>query len=464
LSDSPLGGASFGEGAVPGRLAGEDFTHFDTAIDKLPRRRVGFYPTPFHALPNVSDMYGINFFLKREDLAGPSAISGSKTRLAEFILGRALEEGVTHLITQGAYLTNSGLQFAAACLSARITPILVLTRNVPRHGELGEPRGNYLLNQTMGVETHVINVSGTAWTDPEAAARVADTIEDRKAELEAQGHKVLVVGTGGAHPDGFIAHALAFREMLEQSTAAGVELDFIYHTIGTGTALPGMLAAKLSLGHPVKFRSIAINGYNDDDWMNPAVIVERTKAVLTTLDAPAPDDAAIRAEIDIDQRFHRRGLRRPHHREHRRHPRTCPGRRRLCRPRLHRQGLGRAPPPRPQRPHPRRQQRRIPAHRRHRQPLRDPRSRRTHHQARRNRCAAIGLDGHVNQSGSKPPLPGQSMRCRLSCDRQASRPVAHQMADMRRTSAVGSQMAICGDRRARLPRPQGRAAAAQQLQ
>ncbi|GAA0594570.1 hypothetical protein GCM10010174_07180 [Kutzneria viridogrisea] len=113
-----------------------DFTQFDTAIDKLPRRRVGFYPTPFHALPNLSAAYGINLFMKREDLAGPSAISGSKTRLAEFILGRAVEEGVTHLITQGAYLTNSGLQFAAACLSARITPILVLTRNVPRHGEL----------------------------------------------------------------------------------------------------------------------------------------------------------------------------------------------------------------------------------------------------------------------------------------------------------------------------------------
>ena len=205
-----------------------DFTRFDTAIGKLPRHRVGFYPTPFHALPNLSQTYGINLFMKREDLAGPSAISGSKTRLAEFILGRAIGEGATHLITQGAYLTNSGLQFAAACLSARITPILVLTRNVPRHGELGEPRGNYLLNQTMGVETHVINVNGTAWTDPQAAARVTGAIEARQAELEAQGHKVLVVGTGGAHPDGFVAHALTFREMLEQSAAAGVELDFIY--------------------------------------------------------------------------------------------------------------------------------------------------------------------------------------------------------------------------------------------
>ncbi|WP_281496796.1 pyridoxal-phosphate dependent enzyme [Ornithinimicrobium sp. F0845] len=88
------------------------------ALDRLPRHRVGFYPTPFHALPNLSRELGINLFMKREDLAGPSAVSGSKTRLAEFILGRALEQGAPHLITKGAYLTNSGLQFAAACLSA----------------------------------------------------------------------------------------------------------------------------------------------------------------------------------------------------------------------------------------------------------------------------------------------------------------------------------------------------------
>lgn len=280
-----------------------DLDSLDLAIGKLPRHRVGFYPTPFHALSNMSEALGINLFMKREDLAGPSAISGSKTRLAEFILGRALEEGATHLITQGAYLTNSGLQFAAACLRARVTPILVLTRNTRRHGKLREARGNYLLNQTMGVETHVIDVNGDIWTDPAAAAQVEDTIARRRAELEAQGSKVEVVGTGGAHRDGFIAHAQTFREMLLQAGEAGVELDFIYHTIGTGTALPGMLAAKLSLDHPVKLRSIAISAYDEDSWINPGIIIERTKAVLETLGAPIPDDATIRAELDIDQRF-----------------------------------------------------------------------------------------------------------------------------------------------------------------
>lgn len=280
-----------------------DTSHITQAIERLPRHKVGFYPTPFHPLTNLSASHNINFFMKREDLAGPSAVSGSKMRLAEFILGRALEQGVTHLITQGAYLTNSGLQFAMASLHAGITPILVLTRNVPRHGELTEYRGNLLLNKTLGVETHIVNVSGNEWSAKEEAARVTAAIQARKEELEAAGHRVLVVGTGGAHPDGYLAHALTFVEMLEQTAATGVELDYVYHTIGTGTALPGLLAAKLALNHAVQIRSIAIQHLNDSDPMNAGVVAERTKAVLETLGAPVPSTEAILAEIDIDQRF-----------------------------------------------------------------------------------------------------------------------------------------------------------------
>jgi 1-aminocyclopropane-1-carboxylate deaminase/D-cysteine desulfhydrase-like pyridoxal-dependent ACC family enzyme len=273
----------------------------DARIAQMPRANIGFYPTPFHALRNLSRRYGVNLFLKREDLAGPGTISGSKTRLAEFILGRALQDGYTHVITQGAYLTNSGLQFAAACRVAGLQPILFLTRDLPRHGELDEYRGNLLLNQAMGVETHLLGTSGAhVWDTPEDGARMQAEIDARRAELEAQGYKVLIVPTGGAHPDGYVAHSLTFKEMLEQSD---VELDFVYHTIGTGTALPGMLAAKLMTNHPVKFRSIAIVAYDDDGWIGPATIVERTKHALAALDAEIPADDVIRAEIDIDQGF-----------------------------------------------------------------------------------------------------------------------------------------------------------------
>jgi hypothetical protein len=98
------------------------------------------------------------------------------------------------------------------------------------------------------------------------ARRIKNAMQARKEELETDGHRALIVPTERAHEDGFVAHALTFTEMLQQSEAAGIDLDFIYHTIGTGAALPGMLAAKLMTGSRTRFRSIAICSYNDGVW------------------------------------------------------------------------------------------------------------------------------------------------------------------------------------------------------
>lgn len=279
------------------------FTELEQLVAKLPRKQIGFYPTPFHKLENLSITHGVNVFMKREDMAGPGTISGSKMRLAEFIVGQALQDGVDTIITQGVYLTNSGMQFVTAARVAGITPILYLTRD-ERQGPVAEYRGNLLLNQIMGVETHYLTTAGGAYWDAEDEKdSIVDVMEAHKAKLEAKGHKVLVVPTGGAHPTGFVAHALTFKEMIEQARAAGVELDYIYHTAGTGTALPGMLAAKLLTGHKVKFRSVSICSYQPDYWMNKNVIVDRVKHIFSVLNVQAPSDDVIYKEIDVDERF-----------------------------------------------------------------------------------------------------------------------------------------------------------------
>ncbi|QXH53908.1 pyridoxal-phosphate dependent enzyme [Pseudomonas fakonensis] len=273
-------------------------------FDTLPRKNVGFYPTPFHKLHNLSRLEGINLFLKREDMAGPGALSGSKMRVAELILGQALKDGVDTIITQGAYLTNSGMQFATAAVVAGITPILFLTRDEPQHGELSEYRGNLLLDKLMGVETHYLAAPGSAYINrPDDKQRVWDAMTARKAELEAQGRKVLIVPTGGAYPTGFAGHVLTFIEMIEQARAAGVELDYIYHTTGTGTALPGMLAAKLLTGHPVKFRSISISNYQPDFWINESIIAERVRHIFETFGIEPPSLETVLSEIEVDNRF-----------------------------------------------------------------------------------------------------------------------------------------------------------------
>lgn len=273
-------------------------------LAKLPRAQIGFYPTPFHQLNNLSKSYGVNLFMKREDLAGPGTISGSKTRLSEFILGQAVKEGYTHVITQGVHVTNSGLQFAAASRVAGLVPILFLTRDVGRHGQLNEYRGNLLLNKIMDVETHYLETSGGGYWEADSDVKmITDAMEACKARLEAEGHRPIIVPTGGAHPLGFVAHALTFAEMLEQFPREGATLDYIYHTTGSGTALPGLLAAKILTGHPVKLRSISICDYKEGGYMSESIIVQRVKSILERLGVAAPPDDAIRAEIDIDQRF-----------------------------------------------------------------------------------------------------------------------------------------------------------------
>lgn len=128
-------------------------------------------------------------------------------------------------------------------------------------------------------------------------------MQTRQANLEAEGHRTLIVPTKGAHPLGFVAHLLTFLEIIEQSEREGVSLDYIYHTAGTDTALPGLLAAKFMTGHPVEFRSIAINSYSNQSHINPSVVVDRVKAILERLGAPVPSDKAIHAEIDVDEKF-----------------------------------------------------------------------------------------------------------------------------------------------------------------
>ncbi|RAR55375.1 D-cysteine desulfhydrase [Paraburkholderia unamae] len=276
----------------------------DDLLGKLPRKRIGFYPTPFHKLENMSRTHGINLFMKREDMAGPGSLSGSKMRVAELIIGQALQDGVDTIITQGAYLTNSGMQFATAARVAGLTPILFLTRDEAQHGKLTDYRGNLLLDKLMDVETHYLVAPGSAYVNrPDDKERVLNAMNARKVELEAQGRKVMIVPTGGAYPTGFAAHVRTFMEMIEQARDAGVELDYIYHTTGTGTALPGMLAAKLLTGHPVKFRSISISHYQPDFWINEAIIAERVKHIFRTFSIEPPSDQAILCEIEVDNRF-----------------------------------------------------------------------------------------------------------------------------------------------------------------
>lgn len=274
----------------------------EAIVKTLPRKSIGFYPTPFHKAENISKKYGVDIYLKREDLSGPSAIGGSKIRLAEFIVGEALRDGVTHILTVGAYLSNSAAQIAAAALQSGITPILFLYDTMAE-GYPSTWRGNLLLSKIMGIEVHCFprkpeESQEKVWEDT-----LYPAVSKRTAELEALGHKVLYAPAGATHPASFPAHLLTFKEIADQSRTLKFEPRYIYHTTGTGGVLPAFAAARLLTNASCSIRSIAISSYRPDNFINHSIIVDRVREIFSVLGRSPPSDNAILEELDIDQRF-----------------------------------------------------------------------------------------------------------------------------------------------------------------
>lgn len=125
-------------------------------LEKLPRARLGFFPTPLTRLDRMSDLMGVNLYIKRDDFTGINLFGGNKVRKLEYLLGQAQASGATHVITYGATQSNHAMETATACRRLGIEPILYLTAVVPSKAD--ELRANLLLDHLLGAEIHIIPI------------------------------------------------------------------------------------------------------------------------------------------------------------------------------------------------------------------------------------------------------------------------------------------------------------------
>lgn len=268
----------------------------------IPRKNICFLPTPLHKLENISRIYGVDIYMKRDDLTGPNPFGGNKTRKLEFIIASALQENIEYIISSGGYQSNSSMQLVAFCRIFGIKPILYLA-DVINQGVPDEYKGNLLLNKIMGSE---INFVLKDYEGPDISPlwdKMKYLCDIRKKELQNKGYKVRVLPSGVVDPEGLISYVLAFKEVFEQGERNGLLFDHLYHTTGTGGSLPGLIAGKIMLDSDVKITSIACNPYGPDDICNEDIIFERTETVFKQLNVEIPDRSKILNEIHIDQNY-----------------------------------------------------------------------------------------------------------------------------------------------------------------
>ncbi|NMO92091.1 1-aminocyclopropane-1-carboxylate deaminase/D-cysteine desulfhydrase [Actinomycetospora sp. TBRC 11914] len=172
-----------------------------------PRVRLATLPTPLQPAPRLSEVAGVEIWLKRDDLTG-LGLGGNKVRGLEYLLGDALARGCDHLVTGGGPGSNWAMLAALAARRHGLRATLVC------YGDEVPAVGNAALA--------VLAEARLRFTGDPDRASVDRVVEAVAAELRAAGERPLALGRGGATPVGALGYATAAVELAGQLAATGV--------------------------------------------------------------------------------------------------------------------------------------------------------------------------------------------------------------------------------------------------
>lgn len=218
-------------------------------LDTAPRIKLAHLPTPIEAMPRVSKAAGgPQFFVKRDDCTG-LAFGGNKVRKIEFLLGEALEQGATTIVTMGTVQSNHLPLTAAAACRLGLKCELVLEHRVAIETRRYHESGNVMLNELYGAGSRVVPESEDAMAVTEAIAR----------EARRRGETPYVIPRGGSTPTGALGYVACAAEIIEQSEREGYCFDFIVHATGSAATQAGLLVGLRLMGNKMPVIGIGVN-------------------------------------------------------------------------------------------------------------------------------------------------------------------------------------------------------------
>jgi D-cysteine desulfhydrase family pyridoxal phosphate-dependent enzyme len=251
-----------------------------------PRFALGHWPTPLEPCHRLRKTVGGPLvWLKRDDCSG-LAVGGNKTRKLEYLLGRAIADGCSGVVTFGALQSNHARQTAAACAKAGMSCDLVLTRAVDRSDEHYLRSGNLLLDQVLGATLHVVD-------DPDAAfVRFAELLDAAQAE----GRSLYGIVPGGSDPVGTLGYVQGALELAEQARAHGIQPRQVVVAASTAGTAAGLTLGSQLAGWDVSIEAACVYHGADE---TEAELVGLLAATADALDMAAEpqrcriDDSAL---------------------------------------------------------------------------------------------------------------------------------------------------------------------------
>jgi D-cysteine desulfhydrase len=212
-------------------------------IDRMPRARIGYLPTPLVELKRFPDILkGPRIFMKRDDLTG-LGLGGNKVRKLEFLLGEALSQGCDAVITGGAVQSNHCRQTAAGAAAVGLECHLALGGEEPKLAD-----GNLLLDYLFGATVH--------WCGEQ---RKGERIPEIAEKLRSQGRKPYIIPYGGSNTVGAMGFVAAVSELKAQLAVSNIKVDHVVFASSSGGTHAGITVGIDFYGLPMKAIGIGID-------------------------------------------------------------------------------------------------------------------------------------------------------------------------------------------------------------
>ena len=215
-------------------------------INKIPKVKLAFLPTPLEYLPNISKDLEINLYIKRDDCTA-LAFGGNKTRHLEFIMAKAVSGDYDCILTGAGSQSNWCRQTVAAANKLNLETFLVLM-----HGIKGNKmQGNFLLYNILGANVDIV--------EGENIEDIPGHLDKKYEDLIKQGRKPLLIKGGFDADDTVLAgisYANAMAEIDVQMRSNNFMADHLILTATNMTQAGCDLGSKI-LGWPTCIHGIS---------------------------------------------------------------------------------------------------------------------------------------------------------------------------------------------------------------
>ena len=261
-------------------------------LEKFPRHRLTFGPTPIEKLERLTKHLGgrVDVYAKRDDCNSGLAFGGNKTRKMEYLVPDALAEGCDTLVTIGGIQSNHTRQVAAIAAKLGMKCRLVQENWVDYHDAVYDRVGNIMMSRLMGAHVELV--------DAGFGINFKESWEKALEDVRREGGKPYAIPAGASdHKLGGLGYVGFAEEVRVQEADLGFKFDYIFVCSVTGSTQAGMVVGFAADGRASRVIGIDASAKPDATSAQILRIAERT-ADLVELGRPITRD-----DVVLDARY-----------------------------------------------------------------------------------------------------------------------------------------------------------------